>query len=92
MSEPLYSPITNSERETYERWRANGISHNTEIEIARMRGEIAAIDTRINRAWEGIKADLARQEWLRQQIIRASAYTPNTDFNLTQPAASQAKS
>ena len=63
-----------------------------EVEIARMRGEIDAIDTRIDRAWEGIKADLMRKEWLRQQIIRASTYTPNTDFNLTPPTESQVKS
>ena len=61
------------------------VTQASEIEIARMRGEIDAIENRIDRAWEGIKADLARQEWLRQQIIKASTYTPNTDFNLTQP-------
>ena len=57
----------------------------SEIQIARMRGEVDVIEKRIDRAWEGIKADLARQEWLRQQIIKASTYTPNTDF-ITQEA------
>ena len=47
---------------------------HTKIDLARMEGEIAAIDTRIDRAWEGIKADLARKEWLRQQIIHAPQY------------------
>jgi len=46
-------------------------------EIARMRGEIDAIDSRINHAWEGIKTDIARKEWLRQQIIRKSTYVPD---------------
>jgi hypothetical protein len=53
------------------------VTQASELEIARMRGEISAIETRIDRAWEGIKADLTRQEWLRQQIIKASTYTPN---------------
>lgn len=68
------------------------MTQESEIQIARMRGEVDAIEKRIDRAWECIKEDIARQEWLRQQIIKASTYTPNTDFNLTQPAASQVKS
>lgn len=59
------------------------MTQESEIQIARMRDEVDAIENRIDRAWEGIKADLARQEWLRQQIIKASTYTPNTDSNLT---------
>ena len=46
-------------------------------EIATMRGEISAIETRIDRAWEGIKKDIARKEWLTQQIIKSSTYMPN---------------
>lgn len=46
----------------------------TKTNIARMEGEITAIDIRIDRAWEGIKADLARKEWLRNQIVLAPQY------------------
>lgn len=38
--------------------------------IDRMEGEIDAIDTRINQMWAAIKADLARKEWLRIQIMK----------------------
>jgi len=43
----------------------------TEADIARMQGELDAINVRIDRAWEGIKVDLARKEWLDSQIIIA---------------------
>lgn len=49
------------------------MTSHPETEIARMQGEIAAIETRIDRAWDGIKADLKRQEWLRQQIVMRRA-------------------
>lgn len=40
--------------------------------IVYVEAEIKSIDTRIDRAWAAIKADLARKEWLRQQLIMAS--------------------
>jgi len=43
----------------------------TEADIARMQGELDAINVRLDRAWEGIKADLARKTWLDSQIIIA---------------------
>lgn len=42
---------------------------NQEDQIVKMQAEIDSIDIRINRAWEGIKVDLARKEWLRIQLL-----------------------
>jgi hypothetical protein len=43
-------------------------------DIIRMQAEIDSINIRIDRAWEAIKADLARKEWLRIQIIKAGGF------------------
>jgi hypothetical protein len=46
----------------------------TKADELRIQAEIDGIDARIERAWEGIKADLARKEWLRQQLIYKPTY------------------
>ena len=46
----------------------------TKSDELRIQAEIDSIDVRIDRAWEGIKVDLSRKEWLRQQLIHKPVY------------------